>query len=375
MSWSVNFGRLFGTSIRIHLTFVILLAWIWLESYFRAGLDEASRTLIYVVLVFACVLAHEFGHILTARAFGIATPDVTLFPFGGVARLATIPEAPRQEFLITAAGPAVNVVIAGVLILFGGITVDPQKVVALTDGQMDLVTKLAMTNLLLAVFNLIPAFPMDGGRLLRAALAVPLGFPRATQLAARIGQWIAFAMGFAGLFGNPMLIVIAIFIYFAAASESQATAVRSFSAGIPLRRAMMTEFATLPTDAPVATAVETFLRTSQRAIPVVDTAGRIAGIVEIGDVVRAVQEPSSAPQISDVMTKDIPTIGQDAELGDAFRILQEKSAPAVAVVDRTSRLVGLVTLETLGEMLLLHEASPTVFDGFHVQPWGSAPRG
>jgi stage IV sporulation protein FB len=216
---------------------------------------------------------------------------------------------------------------------------------------------------------------MDGGRLLRAALAVPLGFPRATQLAARIGQWIAFAMGFAGLFGNPMLIVIAIFIYFAAASESQATAVRSFSAGIPLRRAMMTEFATLPTDAPVATAVETFLRTSQRAIPVVDTGGRIAGIVEIGDVVRAVQEPSSAPQISDVMTKDIPTIGQDAELGDAFRILQEKSAPAVAVVDRTSRLVGLVTLETLGEMLLLHEASPTVFDGFHVQPWGSAPRG
>ncbi len=195
MSWSVNFGRLFGTSIRIHLTFVLLLAWIWLESYFRAGLEEASRTLIYVLLVFVCVLAHEFGHILTARAFGIATPDVTLFPFGGVARLATIPEAPRQEFLITAAGPAVNVVIAGVLILFAGAVVDPQKIAAVTDNQMDLVTKLAMTNALLAVFNLIPAFPMDGGRLLRAALAVPLGFSRATQIAARIGQWIAFADG------------------------------------------------------------------------------------------------------------------------------------------------------------------------------------
>lgn len=374
MSWSVNFGRLFGTSIRIHLTFAILLAWIWLDSYFRAGLDEAWHTLVYVVLVFACVLAHEFGHILTARAFGIATPDVTLFPFGGVARLATIPEAPRQEFLITAAGPAVNVVIAGALILFAGAAMDPQKLTAVTDSQMDLVTKLAMTNLLLAAFNLIPAFPMDGGRLLRAALAVPLGFPRATQLAARIGQWIAFAMGFAGLFGNPMLIIIAIFIYFAAASESQATAVRSFSTGIPLTRAMMTEFTTLPAEASVASAVEAFLRTSQRAIPVVDTAGRIAGIVEIGDVVRAVQQPSPTANISDVMTRDIPTLGRDAELADAFRILQEKSSPAVAITDQASRLVGLVTLETLGEMLLLHEASPTVFDGLHAQPWGSRPR-
>ncbi len=172
-----------------------------------------------------------------------------------------------------------------------------------------------------------------------------------------------------------MLIVIAIFIYFAAASESQATAVRSFSSGIPLTRAMMTEFATLPTDALISSAVETLLRTSQRTIPVVDTAtGRLAGIVEIGDVVRAVQQPSTAVHISDVMTRDIPTLGQDAELGEAFRILQEKAAPAVGVVDRTARLIGLVTTETLGEMLLLHEASPTVFDGLHARPWGSAPR-
>lgn len=372
MGWSINIGRVAGTTVRIHLTFILLLAWIWLSSYLASGLNEAWRTLIYVVLVFGCVLLHEFGHVFVARAFGVTTPDVTLWPFGGIARLASIPEVPRQEFLIAIAGPAVNVAIAGLLILFAGAVTDPERLAAFTDDRVDLATRLTATNLLLAGFNLIPAFPMDGGRVLRAALSSRFGFARGTELAARLGQWIAFVMAFIGLLGNPMLIIIAIFIYFAAAAEAQDATVRGFSAGIPVSRAMMTTYSTLPVEATVADAVELLLRTSQRVIPVVDPAGRLAGTLEIAEVMRALHQ-SAAGSITGVMTTAIPTLDRSAALGDAFRLLQEKSAPAVAIVDSASRLVGLVTLETLGEMLMLHSASPSAFDRLQPRPWTSPP--
>jgi stage IV sporulation protein FB len=335
-------------------------------------MDEAWRTLIYVVLVFACVLAHEFGHVLTARSFGVVTPDVTLFPFGGLARLNTIPDVPYQEFLITAAGPAVNVVIAGALIVLAGADVTSDPLTVVTGSNVDLATRLATTNLFLAAFNLIPAFPMDGGRLLRAVLAWRLGFTRATELAARIGQWLAFVLAFIGIMGNPMLIIIAVFIYFAAGAEAQDASVRAFSSRIPVTRAMMTEYATLAPQSQLDDAVATLLRTSQRIIPVVDFGGRLAGVLELGDVVRALHQPATGGPVSDVMTRDIPTLDQGAVLSDAFRMLQEKSAPAVGIVDGSSRLVGLVTLETLGEMLMLHGASPAVFDRLQPRPWASS---
>lgn len=367
MGWSINIGKVAGTTVRIHLTFILLLAWIGIDSYLTSGAAEAGRTLIYVVSVFGCVLLHEFGHIFAARAYGVGTPDVTLWPFGGIARLASIPEVPRQELLIAIAGPAVNVVIAALLILFVGSVADPTKLLTLTDGKANLVTRLTATNLLLAAFNLIPAFPMDGGRVLRAVLASQIGFGRATELAARIGQWIAFGIGIIGLLGNPMLIIIAMFIYFAAAAEAQDAAVRGFSAGIAVSRAMMTQFATLPSNAQVSDAVELLLRTSQRIIPVVDPAGRLVGTLDIAEVVRALNGPGTG-SVADIMTTNIPSLDRSAALGDAFRLLQERAAPAVAIIDGASRLVGLVTLETLGEMLMLHNASASAFDRMQSRP-------
>src|SRR5258708_33549462 len=176
MSWSLNIGSIAGTAVRIHITFILFLAWIFGASYAAGGADAAWTSLLFMLLLFACVLAHEFGHILTARAFGVATPDVTLLPIGGVARLERIPEKPIEEFLIAIAGPLVNVVIALGLVLFAGANLAGHSLATVESTTSALVDPLAAVNLFLALFNMIPAFPMDGGRVLRALLSARLGF-------------------------------------------------------------------------------------------------------------------------------------------------------------------------------------------------------
>jgi stage IV sporulation protein FB len=319
-----------------------------------------------MLLLFACVVAHEFGHIFTARAFGVTTPDVVLLPIGGVARLERIPEEPWQEFLIAIAGPLVNVVIAVVLILLAGAQVNAVNLYAVENPAASMIDRLAAVNLFLAVFNMIPAFPMDGGRVLRAVLAARMGYVRATEIAAFVGQGVAFALGFIGLLYNPLLIFIAIFVYLAASSEAHLVAIRAMSRGVPVSAAMMTQFATLTPEAHVEEAVQTLLRTSQAEFPVVDAAGKPVGLLGRGDLIRALKERGPDARVGDAMATTVPTIAQRRCLDEAFRMLQEKSAPAVAVVDATGRLVGLVTSETVGEMLMLHEALPA---GARFGPW------
>jgi stage IV sporulation protein FB len=325
-----------------------------------------------MVLLFACVLAHEFGHIFTARAFGVATPDVTLYPIGGVARLERIPEQPHEEFLIAIAGPLVNVVIAIVLVVLAGAHLRAGDLSAVESARVSLVDRLAAVNLFLALFNMIPAFPMDGGRVLRALLATRLGYVRATEISAFIGQGFAFALGFIGLFSNPMLIFIAVFVYLAASSEAHLVALRAMSRGVPVSSAMMTQFATLTPEAHVEEAVQMLLRTSQNEFPVVDAAGKPLGLLDRSHLIRALKERGPEARVADVMSTELPTIGHRRCLEEALRLLQEKSAPAVAVVDAASRLVGLVTPETIGEMLMLHQALPK---GATWGPWSRAASG
>jgi len=236
------------------------------------------------------VVAHEFGHIFTARAFGVSTPDVILLPIGGVARLERIPEEPYEEFLVAVAGPLVNVVIAVALIMLAGARVNAGDLYAVESPHTSMIDRLAAVNLFLAIFNLIPAFPMDGGRVLRALLATRMGFVRATEIAAFIGQGVAFALGFIGLFFNPLLIFIAIFVYLAASSEAHLVAIRAMSRGVPTSAAMMTQFATLTPEAHVEDAVQTLLRTSQSEFPVVDAAGKPVGLLGRGDLIRALKQ-------------------------------------------------------------------------------------
>jgi Zn-dependent protease/CBS domain-containing protein len=366
MRWSLNIGTIAGTAVRIHVTFLLFLGWIFVESYVSGGPQEAWSGLVFMVLLFACVLAHEFGHILTARSFGVMTPDVTLLPIGGVARLERIPEQPYEEFLIAIAGPAVNVIIAVALAAIAGAHLDAGTLGAVDSPRISMVDRLAVVNLFLAVFNMIPAFPMDGGRVLRALLATRMGFTHATEVAAAIGQGVAFVLGFVGLLWNPMLIFIAIFVYLAAAAEAHLVALRAMAHGIPVSSAMMTQFATLTPQAHVDQAVQTLLRTSQSEFPVVDESGRPVGLLGRADLIRALKELGPDARVAEVMTTVVPTVGHRRCLEDALRLLQEKSGPAVAVVDPDGRLVGLVTSETIGEMLMLQRAMP---DGVKWGPW------
>jgi Zn-dependent protease len=202
-SGSLKLFTVAGTTVRVHPTFFLLLAWIAALHWLSGGPEEAVRGVIFIVILFACVVLHEFGHIFAARRYGIRTPDVTLLPIGGVASLERMPEKPAQEIVVALAGPAVNLVIAIVLVGLFGASLSPEHMAQLEVNSPSLIDRVAAANVVLLVFNLIPAFPMDGGRVLRALLAIPLGFTRATQVAATIGQLLAIGLGFLGLFGNP----------------------------------------------------------------------------------------------------------------------------------------------------------------------------
>src|SRR5216684_664117 len=221
MSWSVPIIRIAGIQLRIHITFLLLIGWLAFAYYSQGGSAAAVQGVLVILLLFACVVLHEFGHAFAAKAFGINTPDITLLPIGGVARLERMPEEPIQELIIAAAGPAVNLIIASCLFLTGGSFVyPPTAATSLNDVLLTI-------NVVLLLFNLLPAFPMDGGRVLRALLATRLSYARATQIAASIGQGCAFIFGFVGLIGipgvmhpNPFLIFVAFFVYIGASQEA-----------------------------------------------------------------------------------------------------------------------------------------------------------
>jgi Zn-dependent protease/CBS domain-containing protein len=367
MSWSLNIGKVAGTVVRIHLTFLLFLAWIFAASYASAGAASAWNSVLFVVLLFLCVLLHEFGHIFTARAFGVKTPYVTLLPIGGVSQLEHIPEEPWEEFLISIAGPLVNVVITLLLVFVGGARLQIAAASGIENMQFSMIDRLAVVNLFLAVFNLIPAFPMDGGRVFRALLATKFGYVRATEVAAAIGQFVAFALGFIGLLYNPILIFIAIFVYLAASSEAHMVALRAASRGVPVSRAMATQFETLTPEEHLDAAVQTLLQTGQGEFPVVDGAGKPVGVLGRADLIRAIKTLGPDARVADAMIATMPTIGHRTTLEQAFKLLQQKQAPAVGVTDAGGKLIGFVTGETIAEMMMLQDAMPK---GTQAGPWG-----
>lgn len=357
MSWSIPIGSIAGTVVRIHLTFVLFLVWIGMAGFARGGSAAALDSVIFLLLLFACVVAHEFGHIFAARRYGIRTPDVTLLPIGGVANLERIPEKPGQELVVALAGPAVNVVIAAGLFVVLGAQIDVRSLAQIENPEHSLVARLAAANLFLAVFNMIPAFPMDGGRVLRALLASRMGYVRATSIAATVGQGAAFLLGFLGLFFNPLLIFIAIFVYLAATAEAQDVAMRDAARGVPTADAMIVEFVSLAPNASVDAAVDELIRTSQKEFPIVDGAGRIRGLLTREAMLAALKDGNGATPVLDVM-EEVPTVHGRAPLDVALRRLREAGAPAIGVLDDEDRLIGLVTPENVGEMMMIRAARP-----------------
>jgi len=357
MSWSITIARIAGSEIRIHLTFLLLLAWIGIAQYSAGGAGAAIDSIVFVIAIFACVVLHELGHALAARRYGITTPDITLLPIGGLARLSRLPEKPAEEVVIAIAGPLVNLVIAAVLILFLGAHFSPASMSQIQDPGYGFLTRLAVVNIFLFAFNLIPAFPMDGGRVLRALLAFRLGRRRATETAARIGQGLAFVFGFLGLIGgNPILVFIGIFIYLAAAAEAGQVGLAEATRRVPMRRAMITAFESLSPQASVDDAAKALLRTTQHEFPVLDGGGMLRGFVTREGLINALKATGPETPVIDIMDRDVPTVHPDQSLDLAVRMMQERRATLLGVTDQDDKLIGYISQENLAEMMMLEAA-------------------
>jgi Zn-dependent protease len=360
MRWSYTIGRIAGTAIKVHVTFLILVAFWALQGYQQGGSAGALHAAAMLLALFACVLLHEFGHIFMARRFGVRTPDVILLPIGGVARLERIPSEPRQELLIAIAGPLVTLAIIVVLYLVLSATGSPPPLGEL-DTSVGLLAFLFRVNVLLLLFNLIPAFPMDGGRVLRALLASRLGLVRGTRVAATLGQILATVGGFYGLTtGNPVLILIAVFVFLGAGAEASAVETRAAGAGLRVGQMMVTDFRTVPVHATLGDAVELLLTGEQREFPVVDNLGRTEGILTRDNLIRGLSQRGAGSGVAESMTAGAPTVAPTLDFAAALERLRASGLPALPVVDAAGRLVGLLTMDNITDLLLVRRASPEI---------------
>lgn len=360
MSWSWRIGSIAGIGIFVHVTFLILVPFILMSEYSDGGtLQDALKSMALVAAIFGCIVLHELGHALTARQFGINTRDITLLPIGGVARLERMPEDPWQEFLVAIAGPAVNVAIAMILAIVLLVTGSLTMAWNVNFIGAPFLLQLLTVNLFLVLFNLIPAFPMDGGRVLRALLAKATGnYVKATQSAATVGQFVAILFGIVGLFtGQFMLIFIALFVYMGAQGESHMVQMRSVIAGVPVRVAMMTRFKALEAAEPLARAADELIAGSQQDFPVLDQ-GRVVGLLDRATLVKALAERPHDTPISAVMQTNCRTVEDNEMLQATFERMQEQGCRTLPVV-RQGQLVGLVTLENVGELLMINAARQT----------------
>ena len=357
MRWSYTIGRFAGTEVKIHVTFLLLLAWIAYTAYQDAGTAAAVSDTLFFVCFFFCILLHEFGHIRMARRFGVRTPDVILLPIGGVARLERIPEEPRQELLIALAGPAVTLAI---ILALAAVVLGSGQAMVLRDplaGEVPFAARLLVSNLLVLVFNLIPAFPLDGGRVLRALLARKLGLVRATRIAGMVGQLFAVGLGLVGVMLHaPLTMLVAFFIFLGAGTEASAVAARVAGRGLQVSQMMVTNFRTIPIHATLAQAVDLLLTGEQREFPVVDNLGRTEGILTRDNLIRGLSRGGPTSTVAEAMTPSAPTVSPTLGFQEALDRLRASGLPALPVVDAGGALVGLLTLDNITDLLLVRQA-------------------
>lgn len=355
MKWSTKIGTFAGIDVYVHATFLILIAWVALVHW-RMGHNAAAALegIAFVLALFACVVLHEFGHALTARRFGIKTRDITLLPIGGLARLERMPDDPRQELWVALAGPAVNVVIASALFAVLQVTGTLTSLSTLDVASGPFLERLMIVNVFLVGFNMLPAFPMDGGRVLRAMLAIRMDYTRATQIAANIGQGMAFVFGLLGLFFNPFLVFIALFVWIGAGQEAAMTQMKAALGGIPLERAMITDFRTLSPDDSLGRAVDLLLAGGQQDFPVVEH-GAVVGILTRADLLKALARQEQQSPVAGVMRRRFLTADASDMIDVAFQRLQEHDCHTIPVV-RHGTLAGLLTMDNVGEFLRVQMA-------------------
>jgi Zn-dependent protease/predicted transcriptional regulator len=355
MKWSWEIGSFSGIQLKIHSTFLLIIVWV-VYNHISKG-DDISATLvgvIFVLALFACVVLHEFGHALTARRYGIKTKDITLLPIGGIARLEKMPDDPKQELWVALAGPAVNVVIA--LLIFGLLNITSQPV-QFEDFEMasaSFLINLMLLNIILVVFNMLPAFPMDGGRVLRALLAMRMKYLKATVIASKIGQGMAVFFALIGIFYNPFLIIIALFVWLGAAQEANMVRMKTSLWNITVERAMITDYKTLSPVDTLSRAVNLVLSGSQEDFPVVEN-NNLVGMVRKNDLLLALSRGDINEYVKNIMKTDVHIASPDEYIDRAILILQNKDLKTIPVV-KSGALVGLLTRDNISEFLLIQDA-------------------
>lgn len=362
MKWSWKIGRLWGIDIYMHVTFLLIVGWVafsyWIQFH---AWNAVINGVIFILALFACVVLHEYGHALTARRYGVKTRDITLYPIGGVARLERIPEKPVEELWVALAGPAVNVVISVVLFVFLLATGGLVPLHSLTIASGSFWVRMMMVNVLLVVFNLLPAFPMDGGRVLRALLAMKMDYVHATQVAANVGQGMAFLFGFAGLFTDPFLLFIALFVWIGAAQEANMAQVKHSLGGIPVGRAMQTHYETLSPHDTLSRVVELILAGSQHDFPVIED-GRVVGLLDRDTFIKALTQKGENAWVAEVMQRGLPEVDTHEMVESALQRLELSKAKTLAVT-HAGQLVGLITSENITEYLMIRSALRTAPTG------------
>lgn len=356
MRWQWKLGTFAGIDVFVHATFLLLIGWVGYSYWLEHGtLAKVIEGILFILALFLCVVLHEYGHALTARKYGIKTRDITLYPIGGVARLERMPDKPIEELWVALMGPAVNVVIAAVLFAILYLSGNPAPITNLTITSGSFLARLMTVNISLVLFNLIPAFPMDGGRVLRALLAMRLEYVRATQVAANVGQGLAFIFGFIGLFNNPFLLFIAFFVWIGASQEASMVQMKNSLSGIPVTRAMLTDFKTLASPDTLSQVVDLILAGSQHDFPVLDANGSVIGLLERGTFINALSQRGQSTPVIDVMRHNLPSVDSHEMVEAALMRLEETGAKALPVV-HAGQLVGLITTENITEFLMIRSA-------------------
>lgn len=356
MKGGIPIGKIKGIKVYIHWTFFILLFWIGGSKFIEDGdLNSVASELGFILSVFACVLLHEFGHALTAARYGVKTKDITLLPIGGVARLEKMPELPIQEFYVAIMGPMVNVII--VVLLWILIQLGKGFPIAFDFedfGENGFLVNLGFVNLSLIVFNLIPAFPMDGGRVLRSLLAMKWSREKATRIAVSIGQSIAVLFVVAGFFYNPFLILIGVFVFLGAQSELKIVQKQSAFKGVFVKNIMIRDFIVLDEHSSLKEASSALLQGYSTEF-LVKSGEVIVGVVTRNQILRGFAQYESTEPISTVMTREIFYVSPDDEVSNCWLKMKAGNLQVVPVYS-DSILIGILTNENITEYYAMHVA-------------------
>lgn len=357
MKGSVKIGNFLGIDVFIHWTFLILIAWIvMLQLRTNGNLSHILTAVGFILVLFLCVTLHEYGHALAARRYGIKTKHITLLPIGGIAMLEKMPEKPAQELIVALAGPLVNFVIAAVLMVYLYASGQPLFATQFTTLPTadNFIQNLFKINLALAVFNLIPAFPMDGGRVLRAILALKLNRVLATRIAARTGQFIAILFVFWGFFSNPFLVFIGIFIFLAAQAEASFTQTHSMLSNTSVSDVTMHNYTTLDENDTLQAATQELLNGQVSNFLVLKNSS-VVGTLSKKNLIKGITEKGMAYPVKDFMDKNFFVLQPDMLLEDVYKRMIAEDIKFLPVYS-SDKLIGAVDTENILEYLMIKNA-------------------